>query len=289
MKIDRTFDAVTLPPSFDLKKYDASARFNIGDWYTNLACRGIQRSMLDLNAAGINDGFYDDELKRVPVSLFENPIFPFNVMDASGYVKNFSKSQIKDRSAFEALTEEWNLEIYGESDGRAKTYTDALSIVKKDMSGPSKLDENFLKALDTLAVPAWKVVNELGLDLQGEVTVNVDLYASEEKLINDFRTWLRSTRTELGIPDLKSRFDDADFKKWHQYRILPYLDIALWAKIKGYNLTNQTIGIALFPDEYNVALAERIRKVVAPMAQAAVSIPFLEALGSQAYSELGQE
>ncbi len=63
------------------------------------------------------------------------------------------------------------------------------------------------------------------------------------------------------------------------------MDLSFWADINGYRLTNQVLGIALFPDEYNVGLADRIRKVVAPLALAASSPAYVEALQSQALEE----
>jgi hypothetical protein len=168
-------------------------------------------------------------------------------------------------------------------------YQQAFSTMRRAMFDGSSDDEHASKkAFEDLDVPAWKMMADIGYPSDGEVSITVDLYASEEKLLEDFRSWLRKTRKNLGVPNLQSRFSSADFERWCQYQILAYLDLTFWAEVHGKRLTHQMLGVSLFPNEYNVSLAERIRKVVAPMAQAASSTPYLEALLSQALADKEQ-
>lgn len=278
MKNEGKFQLSDLPGSFDIKKYDASVAFSIADWYNNFMFRALRRSMFEKHGE-----YYREELNKTVEYLFEHPIAPVRKLEeGDGYAKNVFRSQVKDQTAFELLTGDWTLKAYGDV---ATVYRDAATVLNDEMYGDSKYDEAAANAYKVLDVPAWKMLTELGIDLSGEVTVKVDLFASEKKLIDDFKNWLRSIRAALNVPNLESRFDKSNFERWHRNRILAYLDIILWAKVKGYRLTNQVIGVALFPNEYNVSLAERIRKTVAPDALAACSTPYLEAMLSQALSE----
>ncbi|MBN3777953.1 hypothetical protein G3O06_10350 [Burkholderia sp. Ac-20345] len=264
------------PTSFQVEKYDACANFEAQDWYVNLMHRALRKS------AATHGDYYARELKRAANMVLENPIFPrMNLVEGDGFSKNVFKSQIRDQTAYDYLSGEWILRVYGNGDS---SYGDALTILDKDVHVEAKFDEKATQAYEKLDVPAWKMLTDLGVDISGEVFVSVDLYASEEKLIDDFRIWLRATRSALGAPNIKRRFSGTDFERWHQNRILGYLDLTFWAQINGFRLTNEVIGSALFPNEYNVSLSERVRKVVAPLALSASSSPFIEALLSQ---ELG--
>ncbi|TFE43582.1 hypothetical protein E2553_00155 [Paraburkholderia dipogonis] len=171
------------------------------------------------------------------------------------------------------------MNVYGEV---GSVYREAVAVMREEVYGDFKGDDAAKSAYEVLDVPAWKMLTDLGVNLSGEVAVNVDLYASEDKLVDDFRAWLKVTRSALGVHDIVRRLDKSDFGRWAQNRILAYLDLTLWAKVKGHMITNQVMGVALFPDEYNVNLAERIRKTVAPEASIAISTPYLEAMASQA-------
>lgn len=278
MRSSKAMQSSDLPKSFDLRKYEACAEFGASGWYHNLMMRALRR-----NTAATHREAYLDELKRGADHFLENPMVPASdLQEGDGYSKNVFRSQIRDQTAYELVSGRWILDTYGD---RQPSYQEAFATMDREVFGDTKYDEAAEKAYDALDVPAWKMMNDLGVDQSGEVVVNVDLFASEDKLIDDFRIWLRATRAAMNVPSLQRRFARSDFDRWHQNRILAYLDLSFWADIHGYRLTNQILGVALFPDEYNVSLAERIRKVVAPMSLAASSHAYLDALVSQALSE----
>lgn len=270
-----------LPASFDAAKYESCAAFKTADWYSNLMHRALSRSM-----AGMGD-YYLAELKARSENFLENPIFPaMKIEEGGGFEKNVYRSQVKDETALEHIFGGHTLEGY-EDQGRE--YHQASEIALRELFGEAKYDDATRHAHDVLSVPVWKMMTDIGLNLMGEVTVKVDLFSSEEKLVDDFKKWLKVTRAALDIPNLQRRFKNSDFERWSQNRILAYLDLSFWAQINGLQLTNQAIGVALFPDEFNVSLAERVRKVVAPLALSAASPPYLEALFSQALEEKEQK
>ncbi|WP_322019312.1 DUF6387 family protein [Paraburkholderia tropica] len=271
-----------LPTSFALEKYDACASFSIADWHNNLMQRALRRN----TAADYRD-HHIDELKRAANDCLQNPIFPAReLQEGDGFEKNVFRSQIRDQTAFELLTGGSTLAA---DDERARAYRDAFTVMDREMHGEAKYDQEASHAYETLDVPAWTMLNDIGINMSGAVTVNVDLFASDDKLVDDFKAWLRVTRRALNIPSIQRRFTRADFDRWQQNKVLAFLDLSFWADINGLRLTNQILGVALFPEEYTIALADRIRKVVAPLALAASSPVYIEALLSQALEEAEQK
>ncbi|MGX5885796.1 DUF6387 family protein, partial [Burkholderia gladioli] len=267
----------SLPASFDPTKYDACAAFKSAEWYSNLMQRALGRSMTEMG------GYYLSDLKVTSKKFFDAPIFPaMKLEEGGGFGKNVYRAQVRDETALEHIFGGHTLRGY---EDRGKEYHQASQVVLRELFGEEKYSEETRRAQTVLSVPSWKMMTDIGLDLMGEVSVKVDLFSSEEKLVDDFKRWVKLTRAALDIPNLQRRFKVGDFERWSQNRILAYLDLSFWAQINGVQLTNQAIGVALFPDEFNVNLAERVRKVVAPLALSAASPPYIEALFSQALEE----
>jgi hypothetical protein len=111
------------------------------------------------------------------------------------------------------------------------------------------------------------------------VYLSIDIAASEARLMEEFQAFIRDEKRKLNLSSMSSRkFGRAERKRWHQNRVLPYLDLILWFGFKRVPITQQEIGVLLFPDELNVALSERIRKTLKPLADEVMSDQFLYAL-----------
>ncbi len=54
---------------------------------------------------------------------------------------------------------------------------------------------------------------------------------------------------------------------WAKFQILPFVDLSNWAKLEDVKIPDPVMGAALFPNEYDVSLSERIAKVVRPKAK----------------------
>ena len=115
----------------------------------------------------------------------------------------------------------------------------------------------------------------------GFTFAQIDIVASDEQLIEDFKQWLKDTRSLVKIEARPKTFTETDAENWHKKRILPYIDLTIWAKLKGISITHQEIGIVLFPDEYNVALGERVRRTVKPLVDMLMRPSTLCAIASQ--------
>ena len=52
--------------------------------------------------------------------------------------------------------------------------------------------------------------------------------------------------------------------KWHDLRILAFIDLTLWAELNKKYFTHNQLGNLLYPHEVDVDVTERVRKVVIP-------------------------
>ncbi|WP_250522911.1 MULTISPECIES: DUF6387 family protein [unclassified Caballeronia] len=267
----------SLPAAFDIRKYDVCSDFGWSEWYANLMQRTLRLMMFEQGA------HFQDEMRQGLLSRFENPIAEsMKIEEGDGYSKPIFRSQVTDMSAFDHLTGFFS--IPPELDPNNK-YRKAVSAIQRDIDDNESDDNETKEACSVLDVPHWEFDLDMGYDLSGKVHATVDLFASEEKLVEDFRMWLRATRTKLGVPNLKRRYTVADMADWARFRILAYLDLTMWAALSKVSLTQQQIGVALFPDEYGVILADRVRKVVAPLALSLATPAAMDTLYGQALEQ----
>jgi Family of unknown function (DUF6387) len=83
----------------------------------------------------------------------------------------------------------------------------------------------------------------------------------------------------------KKLFTIADFSDWHESRILPYFDLTTFAEIEETKIPLHEIADALFPNEIDVDVAERVRKVTKKKAAQVFTYGVIHALDLQAMSE----
>lgn len=94
----------------------------------------------------------------------------------------------------------------------------------------------------------------------GSVLVDIDIMSSEEQLVADFKKWLTNYKNELKLEPRKKNYASKDFKKWHETKLLPCIDLLIHNKYAENELTHFQIGCLLFPDETDVNISERVRK-----------------------------
>jgi hypothetical protein len=105
--------------------------------------------------------------------------------------------------------------------------------------------------------------DEFNLTISEEL-VHVDLNATDDVLKEEFDHWLRQKRETQGNPSARKRmYSESDFADWHKHKLLAYIDLTDYCVISGQELTNKQKGDLLFPNEYDIDIAERVRKVVA--------------------------
>lgn len=117
---------------------------------------------------------------------------------------------------------------------------------------------------------------KVGLTETGLSTFWVNLRLPDSLLIQQFKICLRNSRK---IADLKIRktVRRQNTKQWARYRVLPYIDLALWMRQTGTRMPRPAVADALFPlgrkDE------ETVRRTIRPLAMSLLhrhSISFLQ-------------
>lgn len=281
MKLKQIKRRDDLPKSFSLDKYKPASMFNIRDWVVNLEARALFILVEDFKV-GVLTRKWGDRAERT----LESPIFDGELFDFSpGLVKNINISNVCD---FKVL----DFYLQGKEFSENDSYKEYLDIAKTAEEN-NKLDlismaqTPFYKMLADCD-PLHKMLADCGVSSYGDVIAKINMHGSDEKIKNDFANWLASTRRELDIHTSKREFSVDDFSSWSANAILPYLDLTFWARANGCEITQQILGVSLFPNEYNVNLAERIRKVVAPAARSMARVIFTNTLRSQATAEYAE-
>ena len=111
------------------------------------------------------------------------------------------------------------------------------------------------------------------------VHICVNLSAPDNQIINDFRTFLKEVR-KLSTPSLTVKFNKTLIKRLCNYKVLPYLDLMLWADNEfEIKILNRKLADWLYPDESNEFDAvDRVRKTTQDLAEKTMEYDFIEAL-----------
>jgi hypothetical protein len=125
---------------------------------------------------------------------------------------------------------------------------------------------------------SYRSLQDRGLELD-ELPIWVDLSADDDLIIERFRSWLAGVRNEHGsVEDQRAWSVNGRFT-WTEFGVLPYIDLVIFCnRVAKGRATQALIGSLLFPNEVDVDLTERVRKVVHPMATRLMSARFLSAL-----------
>ena len=259
-----------LPTSFAIEKYNYVKDFDIEDWVVNLEQRSICAFAINLDHDSYPAGkekskFRADEILECPLYSSEN----FEKM--SGLTKNTDSSLVGDLKVWQYFMGKADYE----DDDRYGKYCRAYD---RWRNSGFAVDQEDSALIDS---PLWKMYESCGIDDDGDVALSVNLHGSEEQLVADFRKWLNGIKRARGLDmPIKRR----DFQSWTQHCILPFLDLTNWARAYNKEITQQVLGLALFPAEFEVNLGERVRKVVSPLAQRVSATEFINSLRSQALS-----
>jgi hypothetical protein len=243
-----------LPEWFDLAKYKRTREFDAAEWYDQLSMRMNIHNNISVDASDAEklDSNYQSLLDALKTITQYGLISPSNFPD-SRRLASFLLSQgggshsIRPLSCADVLTASW-------------------TVGKRPKMG----------LINTVRT-SYDSISQLPLTAH----IQVDLRASDEQIVNDFKQWLGGHRESLKRAARKRMFSEADFKQWSRYQALPCIDLMLWGEYQGVRYTNSLLANSLFPTEWTDS--ERIRKTVKPMAKRLLSPSTLNALGMQAY------
>ena len=249
-----------LSENFNLKKYEKSNELSIVDWFNELSARNDSLSLFDeLDDSDMCSAIRNSFLSSLP---YLRPL---------GRKRSFRPTQlssaIEDLKLFEINTQ-LNEKLEREQ---------LISILSGEWQAVRLQPIRFSRDYTVLATDRRYPDKRLP-------AITVDLRASDEDLILEFKNWLYEKRkSQKDIEFREKMFGEKEFSDWIKNRILPYLDLTIIAKAKGIKITNALMGNLLFPDDIEVDVAEKVRKTVKPMAKKVMSIAFLGALQVAAF------
>jgi hypothetical protein len=237
-----------IPTWFKINKYDKSSSFELKEWYGQISKRTYlyDRIVLDME-------FYDmtniDAITIWENLIKTNPIFENN--------DEFLKEMHKETDCIFTDGAQESIRDFSASD--LKNINRALSFksndsqlgryCKNEMANEIDLDLKTLLNLRETSI-------QLDIDIysyipSNAVALTANLEASDDQLINDFKSWLKLARTSFNSGVSEKLYTYIDFEDWCEYAILPYFDLATWAKLNGNEFTKELMAEILFPDALN--------------------------------------
>lgn len=152
------------------------------------------------------------------------------------------------------------------SDGRISIDESGRLVPREDIAGD-----------DIYYQPMLYDIDDPSSEGRTGVIVDVDLdLMRDDEMIASFKTLLKKWREQTGVNEPESnsqgRFGAATIAKIHQYRIIPYLDIARWARANNVMVSNELYARLLFPAPLSngeIKGGAHIRDTVKPFAESA--------------------
>ena len=290
-----------IPPWFKLDNYSDLANFSAKEWLSEIFARYYYSDSLtnpdqycdvdnNQNSEDIKEIAEDalkffDTIKKQPLFYKENSIIIPELQPIDEKLKILvDKCKQHNFASVTELSEYTAYSFFLNSSKRSEIENDYLH--SSYLTG----NEDCVKEIARNIEVQIKYSNPIA-DLEDEEFdykkfLEVNLLASNEQILNEFKDWLINTRNHSINPkSLKRQFSPQDFQDWRSSKILPYWDLTNIAMIQKTAIPFHVLGKALFPDEYDIDLTERIRKTTKRKCQFIFSEEVISALMLQVCSE----
>jgi hypothetical protein len=299
---------------FELSKYESTKDFGLKEWYRELSIRSIYWQYLhnemefdrygDFDEDNITLEFYEfkescaiwiEKIKKTPLIMDNVQIDDLvgSVVSIPAY--NFWSITQEHEYDLEDVWEVCELLFYGEE---VSTTQYELAFTPID----TLLNERTIDG-HRCVIEEIKTLSGVNKEIRyiasyRFVNAEIDLAASDEKIINDFKSWLGDRRNEFDYHFKKTKarkvilenrpIKIADIKRWHQNKLLPYIDLMLvfMENKKTQELdefTKSEIGELLFKDDLDINVETRVRDTVEPWVKWLMKQQTIEAMQSQMY------
>lgn len=253
-----------IPPYFDLANYDATANMELIYWLDNLIkrakpykCALYNDDLFDsykFNSDNEEDGslyeFISEGLNEK--ELFEKDVIQ-NILNGAlldENVHNFVNVMfLEEDNNFSSIVTEM-------------THVDLISLEKSKLTNDMK--EKY-STVDRSFIPALTEKNFGDLndpihshDINNEIEfswLKVDMSCSDSEIRVAFNEWLKQHRDrEKSLIQQKRRvhklkiINETTLRKWHQAKVLPYIDLVTWNFLTNQKVSSNAIGEILFPN-----------------------------------------
>ncbi len=250
------------PDWFDLGKYEAVRELDAKGWLYQLSSRLTLDVLWQPPPDDIADQLDDSEDNEWTQTAYEirrgiknegvlKP--PYNLADriADPYDDFFGKASF-GYSAVRSLT---NSDVYNNL-WHPHCRNEILKKINS-LNNPT----SFERSTQEWADQAFKG------DHHSSTFVGIDLNVSDDQLVDDFKKWLGSARKRLAYPERKRNFTENVFLMWRRFKVLPYIDLQMWALKFGFKYSQDTLADFLF-DPRDMIGKETVRKTTRKHANA---------------------
>jgi hypothetical protein len=286
---------------FKLVNYEAVERFSIKEWERTINDRMTQAYLLTApEDAFVN--YSQDELKERHKEILAywefvrtqgasqiHPLYtppPEHAEEIKEFWQEFNSitqgaknnvGAIRNLTEFDVMSDIFERENFDELMNDYKDF----DLIRNSWYYGSGNEEKFARLREREAISGKYHVP---MAYEGVGVIEIDLSASDEQLIDNFSRWLLLQR-ESTSNKRSARITKAHFKDWAESKVLAYFDLVTIAKIDGLRISNHMLGDLLFPDEIDVDVSERIRKVTKVKANKVFSVQTIEVLEAQIKEE----
>lgn len=260
---------------FDRSTYDDCAKWGLKEWASALTARSYMDVFFHHGSGDeITDGmaqYYRGKAMDILANPLGHQSFEFDRLFLSPIV---DQSVAEFFSGYDAMSDlrffEWAIrKQYADND-----YDDVEDF---DVD----LDEEICSGVRKFhTTPAWKMKRQV-LGDTGRFFIGVDLGASDEFLVDQFKFWLKKTRVEAHVKPIRRLFNENDFSDWHCEHLLPYLDLTFCSKVFKEQITQEKMAKLLFPYEEKRDSVARVRRTISVNALKLVSDEYVSALNTQ--------
>lgn len=233
-----------IPPEFDITKYDAAANMELVNWLENLTMR-----MLGYHAIGKS---IDEQTKKLILELTQKNI-SLGVVLESSYAKILNDMLAEDNAQYASVVRQLTyFDLFSTADGLktadleqlySAVQTNIYPLINQNSLG--QLNEFMqIEAMDGKDNLAW---------------LEIDLNCSKNEILDAVSGWVANAKAERQATQKTNNrerkinsFNLVAFRKWHDARVLAYLDLATWNSLVGNKVTSPILGKILFPDPRDV-------------------------------------
>jgi len=240
---------------FDLSKYDSVREFTIFDWYIQLASRLCFKKPNNFVAMGMVDDCIwlentndpsDREHQKFDIGLKKNNKYYFEKIKKEPIIRT-------------------NLTV-----GSLPLFSDGIQypvpVVRGAKIGDVYHMDDIRKQLNETIEECFErpLLHDDESINMGLISINFN--APESLIIEQLKKIVKNKKSGHKL------FSDSDMRGWEDLCILPCIDLLIYVEMNDVSIEHNIIGQLLFPDTYNIALPDRVRRSVLPKAKKLLTV-----------------
>jgi hypothetical protein len=245
---------------FDLSKYNDVDKLGLHEWHQQLRMRCYMRWRIEDNVE-IHKGWID-QIKAAPI-----------IRNSKWDYSQWKEGRGNNPDYYSVYSTPAQFHWLEATDDR---FADVWEACQLDEDGKATEEQRRL-----IQTPYTLLSSQRGMSSEEVTGVTVNLTATDEQIISDFKKWLPAYRKASGYTAHDKNFTDKNLADWSKWRVLPYIDLWLVAKASGAIITQNKMARLIFSDEDSVDIVDRLRRTTRPKAEWLMGGKILEAISAQ--------